>query len=237
MGGGLPAPGTRRAAPVKVASGGLPAPRPAASTSVIQNMNGTKVYVGNLSYDTTWQRLKDHFRQAGEVVHADVMQESSGRSKGCGLVTLSSPHEAALAIETLNESELDGRNIFVREDRENVMGGGLPAPGTRRVVAAPARAAPPPSMPSAAGGVGGTKVYVGNLSYDTTWQRLKDHFRQAGEVLHADVLVGPQGRSKGCGLVTLASPHDAALVIESLNESELDGRNIFVREDRESASS
>jgi len=193
--------------------------------------------VGNLSYDTTWQRLKDHFRQAGEVVHADVMQESSGRSKGCGLVTLASPLEAAAAIELLNETELDGRNIFVREDRENVMGGGLPAPGTRRGVSAPPRAAPPMSMSSAAAGTGGTKVYVGNLSYDTTWQRLKDHFRQAGEVLHADILVGPQGRSKGCGLVTLASSQEAAAAIEILNESELDGRNIFVREDRENGSS
>lgn len=38
---------------------------------------GRRVWVGNLSYNTTWQDLKDHFRQAGAVVHADIMQVRS----------------------------------------------------------------------------------------------------------------------------------------------------------------
>ena len=59
-----------------------------------------------------------------------------------------------------------------------------------------------------------TKVYVGNLAYETSWQGLKDHFRQAGEVLHADVLHEPSGRSKGCGLVSFASAADAANAID-----------------------
>ena len=57
--------------------------------------SGCRVYVGNLSYETSWQTLKDHFREAGNVVHADVMQEPSGRSKGCGLVTLDTAAAAA----------------------------------------------------------------------------------------------------------------------------------------------
>ncbi|EOD33464.1 RNA binding protein-like protein, partial [Emiliania huxleyi CCMP1516] len=78
---------------------------------------GSRVYVGNLSWHTSWQSLKDHFRQAGEVVHADVMQHD-GRSKGCGIVAFATAQEAANAIATLGETELDGRTIFVREDRE-----------------------------------------------------------------------------------------------------------------------
>ena len=87
-----------------------------------------------------------------------------------------------------------------------------------------------------AGGVaptGGAKVYVGNLSYETTWQTLKDHFRTVGEVLHADVMMGKDGRSKGCGLVSFASAKDARSAISTLHDSELGGRLIFVREDRE----
>ena len=90
----------------------------------------TKVYVGNLAYETSWQGLKDHFRQAGEVLHADVLHEPSGRSKGCGLVSFASAAEAAHAIATLSETELDGRAIFVREDREAALPG-LPAPQAR----------------------------------------------------------------------------------------------------------
>jgi len=246
--GGLPAPGTRTsAAPSSTKlGGGLPAPI-APRTGVV----GSKVYVGNLSYETSWQRLKDHFRQAGEVVHADVMQQEHGRSKGCGLVTMSSAREAQIAIETLNETELDGRIIFVREDREEAVGG-LPAPGTRTSAAAitaavgglPAPRSAAPAYPRVAGNSAAaaaamapanTRLYVGNLSYETSWQRLKDHFRQAGEVVHADVMQQEQGRSKGCGLVTMSSEQEAQVAIDTLNETELDGRVIFVREDREAA--
>lgn len=79
---------------------------------------GTSVYIGNLSWATRWQALKDHMRQAGEVVHAEVFTESSGRSAGCGTVEFDSVDAATRAIATLNETELDGRNIFVRVDRE-----------------------------------------------------------------------------------------------------------------------
>mmetsp|Transcript_4109 Transcript_4109/g.13289 ORF Transcript_4109/g.13289 Transcript_4109/m.13289 type:complete len:299 (-) Transcript_4109:642-1538(-) len=199
---------------------------------------GSRVYVGNLSWHTSWQSLKDHFRQAGEVVHADVMQHD-GRSKGCGIVAFATAQEAANAIATLGETELDGRTIFVREDREAAAPRGLPAPGTR----APAPAGkfyggglPAPRSPALAGGAaaGGSRVYVGNLSWHTSWQSLKDHFRQAGEVVHADVMQH-DGRSKGCGIVAFATAQEAANAIATLGETELDGRTIFVREDREAA--
>lgn len=42
-----------------------------------------RVYVGNLAYETQWTTLKDHMRQAGEVVFADVLRDFDGRSKVC----------------------------------------------------------------------------------------------------------------------------------------------------------
>ena len=52
-------------------------------------------------------------------------------------------------------------------------------------------------------------------------------------MLHADVLHGPDGRSKGCGLVEYSAPEEAQRAIQELNDTELMGRMIFVREDRE----
>ena len=77
----------------------------------------TQVFVGNISFDTDWRSLKDHMSQAGEVVRADVMEGPDGRSKGIGLVRFASEEEAVNAVETLTDSELDGRTIFVRADR------------------------------------------------------------------------------------------------------------------------
>ena len=44
---------------------------------------GSRVYVGNLSWETGWHDLKDHFRAAGDVTHADIMQEHDGRAASC----------------------------------------------------------------------------------------------------------------------------------------------------------
>ena len=208
---------------------------------------GGAVYVGNLSWDTSWQDLKDHFRAAGEVTHADVMMEHDGRSKGCAIVRFASAHDAANAIRQLHDSELQGRTIFVREDREAETG--LPPPpvavasravgggrgGSMQYAGAPATGLPPARPKAAVGGGGsGSQVYVGNLSWETSWQDLKDHFRAAGDVSHADVMMEHDGRSKGCGIVSFTGPRDATNAIATLNQSEL-GLAAPVGKARESA--
>ena len=159
----------------------------------------------------SWQDLKDHFKQVGKVTHADVAMEPDGRSKGYGLVTFANASDARAAIEQLHDSEIDGfdRKIFVREDRDAPGGGG--------------------------GGGAEASVYVGNLSWNVAWQDLKDHCKTAGSVVHADVMMEPDGRSKGCGIVQFASAREAAHAIATLNDTELNGRQIFLREDREAA--
>merc|ERR1712062_969727 len=74
------------------------------------------VYVGNLPYSIKWQDLKDHMAKAGKVEFVKVMTEDGtewGRSRGCGCVRFSTEEEAQNAIETLNDSDLEGRKIFV----------------------------------------------------------------------------------------------------------------------------
>jgi len=90
----------------------------------------TKLFVGNLSFNTTENDLQDAFAAHGTVVEASLMQDRmSGRSRGFGFVTMSSPDEAQKAIEGLNGRELDGRALTVnvarpREDRGPGGGGG-----------------------------------------------------------------------------------------------------------------
>ena len=79
------------------------------------------VYVGNLSYETSWQTLKDHMKEAGEVVRANVKTRQDGRSAGFGIVEFADEAGAANAIETLMDTELDGRKIVVREDNGTVV--------------------------------------------------------------------------------------------------------------------
>lgn len=74
---------------------------------------GCRLYVGNLSYNTTWMTLKDHFSSVGSVEFASVSKGPDGRPRGFGFVNMSSEGEAQAAIAQLNESELEGRNLVV----------------------------------------------------------------------------------------------------------------------------
>jgi RNA recognition motif-containing protein len=78
----------------------------------------TKLFVGNLSFNTTENDLQDTFAAHGTVVEANLMTDrESGRPRGFGFVTMSSPEEAKKAIDALNGATLDGRNLTVNEAR------------------------------------------------------------------------------------------------------------------------
>ena len=86
-----------------------------------------KLFVGNLSFNTTENDLHDAFAAHGTVVEANLMMDRmSGRPRGFGFVTMSSPAEAQAAIAALNGKEMDGRALTVNEakPREERPGGG-----------------------------------------------------------------------------------------------------------------
>ena len=86
---------------------------------------GKRLYVANLSYNTTEIALRDAFGQIGSVVDAKiVMDRETGRPRGFGFVEMSSDQEAQQAIQEVNGRELDGRAITVSEAQERSGGGG-----------------------------------------------------------------------------------------------------------------
>jgi RNA recognition motif-containing protein len=79
---------------------------------------GAKLYVGNLPYSATEERLQQHFAQYGSVVSARIITDKfSGRSKGFGFVEMGSEAEAQKATTALNGTDFEGRNIVVSEAR------------------------------------------------------------------------------------------------------------------------
>ena len=90
----------------------------------------TKLYVGNLSYDTTEEDLRTLFAQAGTVESADLIKDrNSGRSKGFGFVVMGNQSELEKAIQMFNNYEFGQRQLTVniarpREERSQGGGGG-----------------------------------------------------------------------------------------------------------------
>jgi RNA recognition motif-containing protein len=87
----------------------------------------TKLYVGNLSFNTSSQDLETMFAEAGTVQSANIVEDrDTGRSRGFGFVEMSSKEEAQAAITAFDGKEFDGRSLKVNEakPRENRNGGG-----------------------------------------------------------------------------------------------------------------
>jgi RNA recognition motif-containing protein len=75
-------------------------------------MNGSKLYVGNLSYSVTSEQLKELFAQYGEVKTANVIE-----GKGFGFVEMSNPEQAEKARTSLNGNDFKGRALRIEEAR------------------------------------------------------------------------------------------------------------------------
>jgi RNA recognition motif-containing protein len=86
---------------------------------------GKKIFIGNLSFDTTSAELESLFSEVGQCDSATVVTDrDTGRSRGFGFVEMSSAAEAQQAITTLNGRELQGRTLNVSEAKERASGGG-----------------------------------------------------------------------------------------------------------------
>jgi len=98
----------------------------------------TKLFVGNLSFNTTENSLHEAFSAHGNVVEANLMMDRmTGRSRGFAFVTFSTPEEAQKAIEAMHGAQLDGRALTVnvarpKEERPPGGGGGGRDRGPRR---------------------------------------------------------------------------------------------------------
>ncbi|HKX30545.1 MAG TPA: RNA-binding protein [Blastocatellia bacterium] len=93
-----------------------------------------KLYVGNLTFQTTDRDLEELFSQAGTVESASIATDrDSGRSRGFGFVEMSSKAEGEAAINKFNGMEVNGRSLTVNEakPRENRGGGGFGGGGGR----------------------------------------------------------------------------------------------------------
>ena len=92
-------------------------------------MSNTKLYVGNMSFQTSEDELRSHFAQFGSVADVFIaMDKFTGRPRGFAFVTMGTADEARIAIEKTNGADLGGRNLQVNEARpkeERTGGGGF----------------------------------------------------------------------------------------------------------------
>ena len=91
------------------------------------------IYVGNLSWSLKDQDLANLFSPFGEVTSAKIVTDKfTQRSKGFGFVEMANDAEAQTAIDSLNNTEVEGRNLVVNESRPKTEGGGSGGGGFKK---------------------------------------------------------------------------------------------------------
>ena len=181
-------------------------------------------HVGNLSWETTGDTLRELFSGYGEVVKAEVQMSRAGRSQGWGLVEFASAAEVEYAISQCDGLDLDGREIRVRADKGQVA----------KAPAAPAKTKrqrqTQRNLNDADKVVDPVRIFVMNLNFDTTEDELADHCASSGEVASVELLTrGRNNRPSGSAVVEYRYAEAAAAAVEALEGTELDGRDLRVR--------
>lgn len=199
------------------------------NSNIDGNNDGCSVFVGNLKYETKWQALKDHMRRAGNVDSANILEAQNGRSKGCALIKYQHPKEAQRAIQELNESELEGRTIFVQPDNGNPRDSNHNSRSNESQRFVGERNNDSTSQ---------FGVFVGNLPFECSWQALKDFFKSCGFIERAEVMEDPNtGRKKGFGMVYFSNERAMENAIRKFNGRDFQGRVLEVRRDKKSSGS
>jgi nucleolin len=189
-----------------------------------------KLFVAGLPDSVTEEVLKQIFEATGgKVVSVSLPKDRmTGRPRGFGFVTLSTPQEAQAARDALDGSLQAGRSISVRPfqaepPRKGEGGGGPMSSGPR----------------SSGGGAGGPRsqeapdrtLYVGNLPYDCTQPEVEALITAVvgeGQVQRVHLPMDPDGRKRGFGFVTMASSDSAKKAAEELKSADMRGRRLIV---------
>lgn len=196
-----------------------------------------KLFVAGLPDSVSEDVLRTIFEATGgKVVSVSLPKDrTTGRPRGFGFVTMSSPAEAQAARDSLDGSLQGGRSISVRPFQQEP-----PRPGERGPMSSGPRSgnmgAAPPS-----GGFGGPRggaaqapdrtLYVGNLPYDITTQEVEALINGVcgeGSVVRVHLPMDPDGRKRGFGFVTMASSETAKTASEQLKTADMRGRRLVV---------
>ncbi|CAL1135204.1 unnamed protein product [Cladocopium goreaui] len=173
------------------------------------------VFVGGLNFDTTSEGLHQHFAQVGDVVYASAFSvKGTGKSRGSGKVEFQTPEAARMAVQQLDGSELDGRQLHVKlMEAKPPLAPTRPPPGLR----------PPDS---------GRHLFV-SLSTETSTEMLREFCECClgdGAVAYCSVFTDKEtGEPKGSAKLELASPELVDRAMKELEGAMLQGSRLSLR--------
>lgn len=164
------------------------------------------VFIKNLDKTIDNKAMYDTFSAFGNILSCKVAQDSSGDSKGYGFVHFETEEAAVNAINKVNGMLLNGKKVFVgrfvpRKEREIELG-----EKAKKF----------------------TNCYIKNFSEELGEEELTEKFSAFGKISSLKIMKGEDNKSKGFGFVSFEDPESAEKACDELNNTELNGKTIFV---------
>ncbi|CAH8866893.1 unnamed protein product [Trichobilharzia szidati] len=205
-----------------------------------------RIVIANIPYDLNWQKLKELFREQIGFTGFLQLFKKNGKPNGMGLMEFKTIEGAEKAIEKMHRFEIGDRKLVVREEtardaaRIATMEVDTPLPSdsmntSETVNSAPVGPIYTPQMLNQMGIEGPItdSVYVSNLDYSVTWQKLKDVFKLAGKITSSVIKTDSEGKSRGVGILKFSSPYEAVQAVSMFNNQILKDRPMRVKIDRQ----
>ena len=180
------------------------------------NDSFTNVYVKNLAPDVEDEKLDELFKEHGPIKSAIVMKDGEGKSRGFGFVNFEEHEHAAQACEALNNTEVNGKAMFVgraqkKRDRERELRDKFEALKVER-----------------ANKFTGVNLFVKNLDDNVDDEKLREAFTPFGTISSAKVMSDEKGTSKGFGFVCFDSQEEATKAVSEMNGHILANKPLYV---------
>jgi polyadenylate-binding protein len=180
------------------------------------NDSFTNVYVKNLAPDVEDEKLDELFKAHGPIKSAIVMKDGEGKSRCFGFVNFEEHEHAAQACEALNNTEVNGKAMFVgraqkKRDRERELRDKFEALKVER-----------------ANKFTGVNLFVKNLDDNVDDEKLREAFTPFGTISSAKVMSDEKGTSKGFGFVCFDSQEEATKAVSEMNGHILANKPLYV---------
>ncbi|KAI8080477.1 hypothetical protein BDF21DRAFT_419098, partial [Thamnidium elegans] len=197
-----------------------------------------KVFVGNLSFTSTEETLKDFFKDSGEVLETIIIKKGP-RPKGYGFVAFRTLEEAEKAVQNCDKKELDGREVSVQVANQREPRTSAEKKKKKRKSKKPRKSVSEQDNESSNEESAKesqveevkpkpkTSVFVANLPLDITMMDLTELFKDY-QVESALVAIQRSGRSKGYGFVELTTVEEMNKVLNEFIDIEVQGRPIHI---------
>ncbi|KAF7304813.1 Polyadenylate-binding protein [Mycena kentingensis (nom. inval.)] len=181
-----------------------------------QKAQFTNLYIKNLDPELSQEEFEKLFNQFGPVTSSAIQVDEEGKSKGFGFVNYEDHESAQKAVDTLHDTEINGRKLFVgraqkKAEREEEL-----------------RKSYEQAKMEKLSKYQGVNLYIKNLEDDMDDDKLRAEFEPFGTVTSCKVMRDDKGTSKGFGFVCFSSPDEATKAVAEMNNKMLGTKPLYV---------